>query len=106
MEFFDLVYDLRLRRVKITETETRARTFRLIPFIDMESILEIARKLGLTESDLIPYGTDKAKVRLEILEKFPARGKLVLVSAITPTPAGEGKNHHDHRSGPGDGPAQ
>jgi formyltetrahydrofolate synthetase len=91
MEFFDLVYDLRLRRVKITETETRARTFRLIPFIDMESILEIARKLGLTESDLIPYGTYKAKVRLEILEKFPARGKLVLVSAIAPTPAGEGK---------------
>ena len=57
----------------------------------MEPILEIARKLGLTESDLIPYGTDKAKVRLEVLEKFPARGKLVLVSAITPTPAGEGK---------------
>ncbi|MBT7936554.1 MAG: formate--tetrahydrofolate ligase, partial [Nitrospina sp.] len=37
----------------------------------MEPILEIARKLGLTESDLIPYGTDKAKVRLEVLEKFP-----------------------------------
>ncbi|MBC8283685.1 MAG: formate--tetrahydrofolate ligase [Nitrospinae bacterium] len=57
----------------------------------MKPIIEIARKLGLTESDLIPYGTDKAKINLEVLEKFPSRGKLILVSAITPTAAGEGK---------------
>jgi formate--tetrahydrofolate ligase len=57
----------------------------------MKTILEIAKKLGLTEQEIIPYGSDKAKVRLEVLEKFPARGKLILVSAITPTPAGEGK---------------
>lgn len=57
----------------------------------MEPILDIARKLGLNEEEIIPYGKDKAKVRLEILQKFPAKGKLVLVSAITPTPAGEGK---------------
>ena len=57
----------------------------------MEPILDIARKLGLTEGEIIPYGNDKAKIRLEVLEKFPARGKMVLVSAITPTPAGEGK---------------
>ena len=57
----------------------------------MKPILDIARKLGLTEGDIIPYGNDKAKIRLEVLEKFPARGKMVLVSAITPTPAGEGK---------------
>jgi len=57
----------------------------------MQPIIEIAGKLGLTEADLIAYGTDKAKVRLEVLQKFPPRGKLVLVSAITPTPAGEGK---------------
>ncbi|MBT5550210.1 MAG: formate--tetrahydrofolate ligase [Nitrospina sp.] len=57
----------------------------------MKAIHEIATKLGLAESDIIPYGTDKAKVRLKVLEKFPARGKLILVSAITPTPAGEGK---------------
>jgi formate--tetrahydrofolate ligase len=57
----------------------------------MEAILTVARKLGLVEKDLIPYGTDKAKVRLEVLEKFAPRGKLILVSAITPTPAGEGK---------------
>ncbi|PIR00890.1 MAG: formate--tetrahydrofolate ligase [Nitrospinae bacterium CG11_big_fil_rev_8_21_14_0_20_45_15] len=57
----------------------------------MEPILNIAKKLGLQESDLIPYGADKAKLRLEILDKFPKRGKLILVSAITPTSAGEGK---------------
>lgn len=57
----------------------------------MKPIIEIAKKLGLTEADLIPYGTDKAKVRLEILDRFPQRGKLILVSAITPTAAGEGK---------------
>lgn len=57
----------------------------------MEPILTIARKLGLAEADLIPYGTDKAKVKLEVLERFKPRGKLILVSAITPTAAGEGK---------------
>lgn len=57
----------------------------------MEPILDIAKKLGLKESDLIPYGTDKAKICLEVLEEKPPRGKLILVSAITPTAAGEGK---------------
>jgi formate--tetrahydrofolate ligase len=57
----------------------------------MKHIIKIAKKLGLTESDLILYGTDKAKIRLEVLDKFSQRGKLVLVSAITPTAAGEGK---------------
>jgi formate--tetrahydrofolate ligase len=57
----------------------------------MKPILDIAKKLGLTESDLVPYGTDKAKVQLGVLEEFPQRGKLILVSAITPTSAGEGK---------------
>lgn len=56
-----------------------------------QPISEIARGLGLEEVDLIPYGENKAKVRLEILQKHKPRGKLVLVSAITPTPAGEGK---------------
>lgn len=57
----------------------------------MKPIVEIARGLGLTENDLIPYGVSKAKIRLEVLEKFPRRGKLILVAAITPTAAGEGK---------------
>ncbi len=55
-------------------------------------ILEVARDLGIRDSHLVPYGYDKAKVRLEAR---PASGRppgrLVLVSAITPTKAGEGK---------------
>ncbi len=57
----------------------------------MTPITEIAEKLGLAPGDIIPYGADKAKIRLEVLQKFPPRGKLILVSAMTPTPAGEGK---------------
>ena len=54
-------------------------------------IADIAASLGLTAADIIPYGNTKAKVRLDVLRRNPQRGKLILVSAITPTPAGEGK---------------
>src|SRR5205085_5008033 len=57
-------------------------------------ILEIAReKLGIPAESLEPYGHYKAKVSLEYIKSLQARpnGKLILVSAITPTPAGEGK---------------
>jgi formate--tetrahydrofolate ligase len=57
-------------------------------------ITEIAAQLGLQPDDLLLYGPTKAKVRLEVLERprsRPEPGKLILVSAITPTPAGEGK---------------
>ena len=55
---------------------------------------EIAEKLGLNDSDLYRYGKDKAKIDLSVLERPPSRpppSKLILVSAITPTKAGEGK---------------
>jgi len=54
-------------------------------------IADIALSLGLTAKDIIPYGETKAKVRLDVLKRNSLRGKLILVSAITPTPAGEGK---------------
>jgi formate--tetrahydrofolate ligase len=54
-------------------------------------IQEIADKLGLGSSDYEPHGRDKAKVSVE-LSRQPARAKLVIVTAITPTPAGEGKS--------------
>lgn len=58
----------------------------------MRPIVEVARDLGILDDELEPYGRDKAKVRLEALDRVgSASGKLVLVSAITPTPAGEGK---------------
>lgn len=56
-------------------------------------VLEIAKELGLTEDDLILYGKYKAKVHLDTLPKLANRpiGKYVDVTAITPTPLGEGK---------------
>jgi len=60
----------------------------------MERINVIASKLGLTEDDFEQYGKYKAKVEINLLSKLEKEknGKLVLVTAITPTPAGEGKS--------------
>ena len=57
------------------------------------SIEEIARKLSLLPTEYEPIGTYGAKLRLELLENpaFPVRGKLILVTATTPTTSGEGK---------------
>ena len=54
-------------------------------------ITEVARDLGIAEEHLVPYGSDKAKVRLAAADNGRPKGRLVLVSAITPTSAGEGK---------------
>ena len=54
-------------------------------------ILDVARDLDLTPAQVVPYGSDKAKVTLDALESGQPAGRLVLVSAITPTDAGEGK---------------
>jgi formyltetrahydrofolate synthetase len=56
-------------------------------------VLEIAAKLGLTEDDLDLYGKYKAKIHLDVLKRFAGQpmGKYVDVTAITPTPLGEGK---------------
>ncbi|MGA3309452.1 MAG: formate--tetrahydrofolate ligase, partial [Xanthobacteraceae bacterium] len=60
----------------------------------MRPIVDIAReKLGIAAENLEPYGHYKAKVSLDYIKRLQDRpnGKLILVSAITPTPAGEGK---------------
>jgi len=56
-------------------------------------ITDIAAKLGIPESELIPYGHDKAKISYDFLKGLEGKpdGKLILVTAISPTPAGEGK---------------
>ena len=54
-------------------------------------ITEIALNSGIPEQYLIPYGHEVAKVDLKVIQPDSAQGKLVLVSAITPTPLGEGK---------------
>ncbi len=63
----------------------RAATLRPMP--------EIAAKLDIPEDALIPYGRDKAKLEAEFIAGLDERetGKLILVTAISPTPAGEGK---------------
>jgi formate--tetrahydrofolate ligase len=60
----------------------------------MEKINVIAEKIGLTEEDYEQYGKYKAKVDLNVLKKHSDKknGKLILVTAITPTPPGEGKS--------------
>ncbi|MCQ2600049.1 MAG: formate--tetrahydrofolate ligase [Treponema sp.] len=66
---------------------------------EMTNITDIAGKLGLSQNDIELYGNYKAKISMKSLRKFQEkvkdpsqRGKLILVTAITPTPAGEGKS--------------
>ncbi|OFK24357.1 formate--tetrahydrofolate ligase [Olsenella sp. HMSC062G07] len=62
-----------------------AQDARLLP------IAEVAAKAGLSEDLLEPYGRTKAKVDIHALADRPQKGRLVLVTAVNPTPAGEGK---------------
>ena len=57
----------------------------------MEHISKIAARAGLREEDIEYYGKYKAKIDLSVMQRDREDGKLVLVTAITPTPAGEGK---------------
>jgi len=63
------------------------------PEKNLRSFVDVASMLGLMENDLELYGRYKAKVRLEAIRRFSRRNNssLILVSAMTPTPAGEGK---------------
>ena len=58
---------------------------------EMLPIFEVAKRAGIPENLLEPYGRYKAKLDARALVDKPLRGKLVLVTAINPTPAGEGK---------------
>ena len=59
----------------------------------MEKISVLCEKMGVAQHECIPYGFDKAKIDLAVLDRLKDQkdGKLILVTAITPTPAGEGK---------------
>jgi formate--tetrahydrofolate ligase len=59
----------------------------------MLRVTKVAEKLGIPEEHLVPYGHYKAKVSLDFVDSLARKknGKLILVTAITPTPAGEGK---------------
>lgn len=58
----------------------------------MNKIAEIANKVGIAEDDLELYGKYKAKINLDVIKKNNKNGKVILVTAINPTPAGEGKS--------------
>src|SRR5262245_41758571 len=59
----------------------------------MNRISDVAKKLGIPDEALVPYGHYKAKVSLDYIDTLKGKkdGKLILVTAISPTPAGEGK---------------
>ena len=65
--------------------------FRHHAFMVTPAFSDCVNKLGVDENDVIPFGRNKAKISLDVLDKPAAPGKLILVSAITPTPSGEGK---------------
>ncbi|MGM9529576.1 MAG: formate--tetrahydrofolate ligase [Phascolarctobacterium sp.] len=60
----------------------------------MQKITDVAAKMGISEEDIELYGRYKAKLSMDLIRRMEAEkpGKLVLVTAITPTPAGEGKS--------------
>ena len=62
--------------------------------VKMLPVTEVAEKLGINRDDLELYGKYKAKLSYDLIRKVEDRkpGKLVMVTAITPTPAGEGKS--------------
>ena len=59
----------------------------------LDKINVVAERIGISEEELVPYGKYKAKVSLKAFERLENKenGKLILVTAINPTPLGEGK---------------
>jgi len=58
----------------------------------LRPIADVAAELGLADDEVELYGKYKAKISLRALERRPSKGRLVLVTGISPTPAGEGKS--------------
>jgi formate--tetrahydrofolate ligase len=58
----------------------------------LRPIAEVAAEVGLSLEEILPYGRHKAKVSAEAIARRKSRGRLVLVTGINPTPAGEGKS--------------
>lgn len=59
---------------------------------EMLPIVEVAKKAGLTEDEIEQYGPYKAKIKLPLVQKEKTKQKLILMTAVNPTPAGEGKS--------------
>jgi formate--tetrahydrofolate ligase len=80
-------------RVKIREVRMSKSDIEIAREASTLPILEVGGRLGIPAQEMIPYGHTKAKINLEYIESLKGRseGKLVLVTAMSPTPAGEGK---------------
>ncbi len=59
---------------------------------EMLPIIEVAKKAGLSEQEIEQYGQYKAKIKLPLTDRPKTKEKLILVTAVNPTPAGEGKS--------------
>src|SRR5215213_4544664 len=79
----------------MTTMTTPASDLEIARSVTPRRILEVARELGLRDDEIEPYGSTKAKITLAAIERLELerpRGKYVVVTAITPTPLGEGKS--------------
>jgi formate--tetrahydrofolate ligase len=84
---------LYLRKFKIEEEEEKMSDTDMIRKTGMKPITEIGKMIGIESDQMIPYGRYIAKIPYQLSKNFKDRknGKLIIVTAITPTPAGEGK---------------
>src|SRR5215210_1224070 len=79
----------------MTTMTTPASDLEIARSVTPRPIVDVARELGLRDDEIEPYGSSKAKITLAAIERLEAerpRGKYVLVTAISPTPLGEGKS--------------
>jgi len=76
-------------------TATMASDLEIARSVTPRPIVDVARDLGLHDDEIEPYGTNKAKITLAAIERLEAerpRGRYIVVTAISPTPLGEGKS--------------
>jgi formate--tetrahydrofolate ligase len=79
----------------MTTMTTPASDLEIARSVTPRPIIDVARELGLRDDEIEPYGSTKAKITLAAIERLETerpRGKYVLVTAISPTPLGEGKS--------------
>ena len=89
----DIIYSTVLQTEQSSKGKSMLRDIDIAANCEMKPILDIAADLGIPEEHVELYGKYKAKISLESLKSLKERknGKLILVTAINPTPAGEGK---------------
>ena len=87
------IFALGLRVIIYQEEDIMFSDIEIAQQAKLRPIQEIAEKAGIPDEYVIPYGRDKAKISLDFFKTIEGKkdGKLILVTATTPTAAGEGK---------------